>query len=216
MGKANQKVTLTQPGLYEYRVKAYAIDDTWAQFVACPKSGIVYIEDEETGDDVGVDTIYCPRVMVFFGPDGGADSLAVTKSVAYGGFDNGGGVWNGYRPLSYSVFYNKKTSDPEVFEFGLESKENEAAVGVNGFGFGESEIFYVGNEADYIADTDKMLSDEATKVKAMMDAHEGDDWIKWKVKRYLFDHSYPEYVTTKALYDSSVRPNTAAGRHQPD
>ena len=56
-----------------------------------------------------------------------------------------------------------------------------------------------------------MLTDEAAKVKEMMAAHEGDDWIKWKVKRYLFDHSYPEYVTTKALYDSSVRPTTAAG-----
>jgi hypothetical protein len=33
----------------------------------------------------------------------------------------------------------------------------------------------------------------------------------WKIKRYLFDHSYPEYVTTKALYDSSVRPTTAGG-----
>ena len=211
MGKANQKVTLTQPGLYEYRVKAYAVDDTWAQFVACPKSGIVYIEDEETGDDVGVDTIYCPRVMVFFGPDGGADSLSVSKSVAYGGYNNGASNWDGYRPLSYSVFYNKTTSEPEVFEFGLESKENEAAVGVNGFGFGDNEIYYVGNEADYIAAADKMLTDEAAKVKAMMAAHEGDDWIKWKVKRYLFDHSYPEYVTTKALYDSSVRPTTAAG-----
>lgn len=211
MGKANQKVTLTQPGLYEYRVKAYAVDDTWAQFVACPKSGIVYIEDEETGDDVGVDTIYCPRVMVFFGPDGGADSLSVSKSVAYGGYNNGGSNWDGYRPLSYSVFYNKTTTEPEVFEFGLESKENEAAVGVCGFGFGDNEIYYVGNEADYIAASDKMLTDEAAKVKAMMAAHEGDDWIKWKVKRYLFDHSYPEYVTTKALYDSSVRPTTAAG-----
>ncbi len=211
MGKMNQKVTLTQPGLYEYRVKAYAVDDTWAQFVACPKSGIVYVEDEDTGDDVGVDTIYCPRVLVFFGPDGGADSLVVSKSVAFGGFDNGGGLWNGYRPLSYSVFYNKKTSEPEVFEFGFESKENQAAIGVNGFGFGDNEIFFVGNEADYIAAADKMLTDEAAKVKEMMAAHEGDDWIKWKVKRYLFDHSYPEYVTTKALYDSSVRPTTAAG-----
>lgn len=211
MGKANQKVTLTQPGLYEYRVKAYAIDDTWAQFVACPKSGIVYIEDEDTGDDVGVDTIYCPRVMVFFGPDGGADSLTVSKSVAYSGFNNGGGNWDGYRPLSYSIFYNKTTTEPEVFEFGMESKENEATVGVNGFGFGDNEIFFVGNEADYIAAADKMLTDEAAKVKEMMAAHEGDDWIKWKVKRYLFDHSYPEYVTTKALYDSSVRPTTAAG-----
>lgn len=214
MGKANQKVTLTQPGLYEYRVKAYAVDDTWAQFVACPKSGIVYIEDEDTGDDVGVDTIYCPRVLVFFGPDGGADSLAVTKCVAYGGFDNGGGTWNGYRPLSYSIFYNKTTSTPEVFEFGLESKENEAAVGVNGFGFGDNEIYYVGNEADYIAATDKMLTDEADNVKKLMEKYKGDasnNWIMWKIKRYLFDHSYPEYVTTKALYDSSVRPTTAGG-----
>lgn len=211
MGKANQKVTLTLPGLYEYRVKAYAVDDTWAEFVACPKSGIVYIEDEDTGDDVGVDTIYCPRVMVFFGPDGGADSLTVSKSVAYGGYKNGSGNWDGYRPLSYSVFYNKTTTEPEVFEFGLESKENDAKAGVCGFGFGDNEIYYVGNEADYIAAADKMLTDEAAKVKEMMAAHEGDNWIKWKVKRYLFDHSYPEYVTTKALYDSSVRPTTAAG-----
>ena len=211
MGKANQKVTLTQPGLYEYRVKAYAIDDTWAQFVACPKSGVVYIEDENTGDDVSVDTIYCPRVMVFFGPDGGADSLSVSKSVAHGGYNNGVSNWDGYRPLSYSVFYNKTTTEPEVFEFGLESKENDAKAGVCGFGFGDNEIYYVGNEADYIAAADKMLTDEAAKVKEMMAAHEGDDWIKWKVKRYLFDHSYPEYVTTKALYDSSVRPTTAGG-----
>ena len=59
-----------------------------------------------------------------------------------------------------------------------------------------------------------MLTDEADNVKKLMEKYKSDasnNWIMWKIKRYLFDHSYPEYVTTKALYDSSVRPTTAGG-----
>ena len=200
MGKASQKITVSLPGLYEYRAKAYAVDDNFAQFLAT--GGIIYTEIDD--DDVAVDTIYRPNVMLFFGPDGAPDSICVSKNIAP---ERAYKDWNGYKPLRYSVFYNKTTDTEETLEFGLESFSNEASVGVNGFGFGDNKVYYVGSEAQYVADSKAKLDAEIANAKTMIQGRSREeDWMVWKIRRYLFDGSYPK---TKRL--DTTMPTTAKG-----
>jgi hypothetical protein len=189
-GKASQKITLTMPGLYEYRVKAYALDDNVAQFIAVGKTITEFIYDPDTDDELAtlVDTVYTPNVRVFFGKDGAPDSVTVSKCVAPG--DNKAYITiSGYTPWMYSVFYKKTSTDPEELEFGLESSDNNASAGVNAFGFGDNKIFYVGSdEAKYINDTKADVATLITEAQALVTQYKEDankKWLTYKLNRFI-------------------------------
>ena len=203
--KAVQTATITLPGLYEYRAMAYACDDNVAQFLAVGRIVTEFTYDPETDDElaVSVDTVYTPGVRLFFGKDGAPDSVTIAKCVAPG--DNRAYMTiSGYTPWTYSVFYKKTNSDPETVEFGLECGENDAAAGVNAYGFGENQLYYVGNnENKYIVDTKADVDAKITEAQALVDQYIGDankKWLTYKLKRFI--KAGQESTTAKDLQNA--------------
>ncbi len=210
-GKARQTIIITQPGLYEYRAKAYAYDEKLPEFMATG-GGTVLAYDEEADDDITVDSLYRPNVMLFFGKDGAPDSISVTKCIAHGKEYNN---WAANRPLSYSVFYKKTTSTPEEVEFGIESFDNQATSGVNYWGFGDNQIFFVGDESQYVTEASKALDEEIAKAKTAIAAADASKaWIVWKIRRYLYDGSYPKIPASSSInnwFDAKNKPTDVKG-----
>ena len=195
--KMKQAIVLTEPGLYEYRVKAYATDDYVNELLGVAK--VMTIFDLVTLESATVDTIYRPNVRVFFGPDGATnDSLAVSKCIAPGASGEGvptrsyKGI-NGYTPWTYSIFYNKTNPYEEEVEFGIESYDNNASAGVNAFGFGDNQVYYLGDATQYVADTKAALEQQIERAKSLIAANterKDLEWLFWKLRRYLYDGSY--------------------------
>ena len=151
-GKAWQTITLTRPGVYEFRSKAYATDDTWAQYEAIA----TILQNLDLIDFTSVscnDTIYKPNIRLFFGNDGTvnpADSCVLFKCAPQ--VDTLG--ISRYTPLTYSIILVKTDSEPKTYELGLQAKDNDAGKGANAFGFGDNHLYYLGNdEAAYLAAT---------------------------------------------------------------
>lgn len=142
--KANQVFKLSRPGVYMYRAKAYATDDTWAQYVNIA-TVLQNLDLITFASESACDTIYNPAIKLFFGKDGATnDSLrlakcspVVTASKAY----------SRYTPLNYAIIYSKNDNVSENFELGFEAKGNGAGSGANGFGFGDNHLYYLGEEA---------------------------------------------------------------------
>ena len=179
-GKCQQTVELTYEGLYEYRAEAYISEERVYELVAAAQI-------LETGD-----TIYTPNIRLFFGEDGVADSITLSK--CYFGVKNDGTYFErtadnkpypGMVYATYSLFFKKNGSAPVTAEFGLEALDNFAAAGANGFGFGNNHIYYVGDEQQYLADTRADMEQAVADAKA---ATAGVDnyWVT-KVNRYIAD-----------------------------
>ena len=166
-GKVQQTITLTTPGLYEYRAKAYGTDDSFTQYMAI--AAVVQFMDLETFDSQALDTLYNPNIRLFFGENGSTtDSLALYKCApATGSYDR-------YQPLTYSIFFEKTTAEPLEVELGLESAGNTATVGANGFGFGDNHLYYVGSKAAYETAIKADLQTEFAAARAFADAHLND------------------------------------------
>lgn len=143
-GKAHQEFNLWKAGVYEYRAKAYATDDTWAQYEGI--ASIMQNVNEDFDSETANDTIFNPNIRLFFGPIGSTtDSLKLYKCAPE--IPN----YSRYTPLTYSVFFIKKDDNPNKFELGLEAYQNDASKGANAFGFGDNHLFYLGDEAAYKA-----------------------------------------------------------------
>lgn len=186
-GKVQQTVTLTDPGVYEYRAMAYAHNDNLGYLQASAE----YVLDEE---GVQIDTIYTNMpARLFFGPDGLPDSIRVTKSIAPGA--NSSAVanrpWrniNGFTPWHYSVFFVKKNAEPVTVELGFEVDALEVGKGLNGFGFGANHVYFVGDEAKYTAATKADLTAEVAKAKAVVAAAADNAEVAFlvvKLNRYI-------------------------------
>ena len=186
-GKVQQTVTLTDPGVYEYRAMAYAHNDNLGYLQASAE----YVLDEE---GVQIDTIYTNMpARLFFGPDGLPDSIRVTKSIAPGA--NSSAVANrpwrnisGFTPWHYSVFFVKKNAEPVTVELGFEVDALEVGKGLNGFGFGANHVYFVGDEAKYTADTKAELTAEVAKAKAVVAAAADNAEVAFlvvKLNRYI-------------------------------
>ena len=156
-GKASQTVTLTRPGIYEYRAKAYANEGgsgnqaRWADYVAIAK--ILQNLDPITLVTEALDTIYKPNIRLVFGIDGtvnAADSCVLFKCAP----DLPSLGFSRYTPLTYSIILVKTDDVAKTYEIGLEARDNGANAGANGFGFGDNHLYYLGNdEAAYLAAT---------------------------------------------------------------
>ena len=82
-GKMRQAITLTTPGVYEFRSKAFSTEygdgSHWNEYMAIATL-CGSILDWDTFENTPVDTIYHPNVRLFFGPDGAInDSITLTK-----------------------------------------------------------------------------------------------------------------------------------------
>lgn len=188
-GKAQQVVTLTRPGVYEYRCRAYAGNDNLAHRMGTA----VVINDAE---DNPIDTTYYDTpARLFFGKDGAPDSIVVSKCIAPGASNSAvaSRPWrniDGYTAFTYSVFYVKTSAEEEQVEFGLEVDPREVGYGLNFFGFGENVVYFLGNEADYITDTDADLNEQVARANRLIAAQgQTDDygWLCIKLQRYVAD-----------------------------
>ncbi|MBO4463433.1 MAG: hypothetical protein J5797_04470, partial [Prevotella sp.] len=200
-GKAVKKATISKPGVYEFRSRAYSAEygdgSKWTEYMAIsqiPGSNI----DWDAMENVPVDTIYHPNVRIFFGPDGATnDSITLTKCAPadYLTDTNGTLVYTRGTAMVYSVIYVKTTDAEETVEFGLEAFENGATAGANTFGFGDNLFNYVGTLADYEADTEAELKATTAKAKEYIAKYgvENSDigWIIYKLMRIIGDSDFP-------------------------
>ena len=194
-GKCVQRITLPYEGIYEYRAKAYISEERLGELVAAAE--ILYNED-----GVAVDTLYTPNIRLFFGVDGRPDSITVSKCYlgvkadgSYFTREVSGTAYPGMVYADYSVFFTKTDGGETTVEFGLEAADNSATAGANGFGFGMNQVFYLGSEAQYLADTRAEMQAE---VSAAQEAVSGisNYWVT-KVNRYINDAS--EATTAKEM-----------------
>ena len=209
-GKMQQTVTLTTPGVYEFRSRAFSAEygdgAKWAEYMAIAKiCGSIFDEAEYT--DSPVDTIYHPNVRLFFGPEGATrDSITLTKCAPADYISGSNGlIWTRETGMEYSVIYVKTTSEEEKVEFGLEAFQNGATAGASTFGFGDNRLYYLGPEAAYTAATDADYNAEVAKAKSLIDQYatvEDDGsltmktdvnvgWIIYKLMRYVGHEKYP-------------------------
>ena len=201
-GKMKQQITLTQPGVYEFRSKAFSAEygdgAKWAEYMAIAKL-CGSILDWDTFENTPVDTVYHPNVRLFFGPDGAInDSITLTKCAPADYLTNPATNALAYTresPMEYSILYIKTKADEEVMEFGLEAFENGATSGANTFGFGDNRLYYLGPEAAYTTATEADYNAEIANAKELIakygraDANVG--WIVTKLMRLVGDSNYP-------------------------
>ena len=185
-GKASQRIELTYEGLYEYRAEAYISEERISELVAA--ANVIYNADEQP-----IDTIYTPNIRLFFGEWGRPDSITVSK--CYLGVKNDGSyftrevngtVYPGMVYANYSVFFKKTGSAPVTVEFGLEALDNAAAAGANGFGFGNNQIYFVGDEAQYLTDTKADVAKAVAAAKSTL-ASVPANYLTVKLQRYIDD-----------------------------
>ena len=199
-GKMQQTITLTKPGVYEFRSKAFAAEygdqSKWNQYMAIATL-CGSILDWDTFENTPVDTIYHPNVRLFFGPDGAInDSITLTKCAPADYLSGSRGiVYTRGTPMEYSVIYVKTGSAAETFEFGLEAFQNGAEAGANTFGFGDNRLYYLGSEAAYTADTEADYNAEVAKAKDLIAQYGVEDpttaWMIYKLMRLVGDANYP-------------------------
>ncbi|MBQ3631950.1 MAG: hypothetical protein II949_12020 [Prevotella sp.] len=201
-GRMQQTITLTTPGVYEFRSRAFSAEygdgAKWDQYMAI--ANICGSDlDEALWIDTPVDTVYHPNVRIFFGPEGAVnDSVTLTKCAPADYLRNtetDALVYTRETGMNYSVIYVKNSADPETVEFGLEAFENGASAGACTFGFGDNRLYYLGATDKYTADTDADYNAQVQRAKDMIAQygryHETVGWIVVKLMRLVGDSEYP-------------------------
>ena len=199
-GKMRQAITLTTPGVYEFRSKAFSAEygdgSRWNEYMNIANiCGSIF--DPIEFIDTPVDTIYKPNIRLFFGPDGSInDSITLTKCAPADYLSNSTGLlYTRETPMEYSVLYVKTGSEPETVEFGLEAFQNAAASGACTFGFGDNRLYYLGPEAAYTTATEADYNAEVEKAKGLIAQYGVEDpttaWIIYKLMRYVGHADYP-------------------------
>lgn len=138
-------------GVYEYRAKGHALNETKSYDLA-----MADIVDNAYGR---TDTIFADKnqVRLFFGLDGAPDSVRVhSRKLAW----SGSSQWDGYVGTPYSVVFNKAADGDEKVEFGMSSYTQTDKAGSNAYGFGDNELIYYGSDisACYIQFGNEMLT----------------------------------------------------------
>ncbi len=201
-GRMQQTITLTTPGVYEFRSRAFSAEygdgAKWDQYMAIANICGSDFDDIEF-IDTPVDTVYHPNVRIFFGPEGAVnDSVTLTKCAPADYLRNtetDALVYTRETGMNYSVIYVKNSADPETVEFGLEAFENGASAGACTFGFGDNRLYYLGATDKYTADTDVDYNAQVQRAKEMIAQygryHETVGWIVVKLMRLVGDSEYP-------------------------
>lgn len=206
-GKMQQSITITKPGVYEFRSRAFAAEygdaAKWDQYMMIANICGANFDPIEF-IDTPIDTVYHPNVRLFFGPEGSVnDSITLTKCNPEDYLRNPANselIYTRGTPMEYSIIYVKKSSDPEIMEYGLEAYENGATAGANTFGFGDNQLLYLGSEEAYAAATDADLNAEIAKAKALITQYGVETseenpnnlaWIVYKLMRLVGDANYP-------------------------
>ena len=174
--KVQQSFKLTHKGLYEYRAKAQAADDLFGDM-----TGVSFIShyvpfwDEELQDydyeTQTTDTIYNPAARLFFGYDGRPDSISIYKGIGVGG-SNATATTKTWRainqrtPWSYSTFCLKADNNEDLCEVGF---ENVGGGAINGWGFGDNHIYYVGDANQYLQDLKAEIAADSVKARNLAD-----------------------------------------------
>ena len=199
-GRMQMTQTITTPGVYEFRSRAFSSEygdaARWAEYMAIATT-CGSILDWDTFENTPVDTVYHPNVRLFFGPQGAVnDSITLTKCAPADYIQGSNGLlYTRGTPMEYSILYVKTSSDEETVEFGLEAFENGASAGANTFGFGDNRLYYLGSLDAYTTATEADYNAEVTKAKQLIAQYgvenEQVGWIVYKLMRLVGDANYP-------------------------
>ena len=123
--------------------------------------------------------------------------------------DVSGTKYGGMVYATYSVFFKKSGSAPVKVEFGLEARDNYAAAGANGFGFGNNKIYYLGDEAQYLIDTKADLTAAVATAKTLAASNPDSYWTV-KLNRYI--KNAEEATTAKEMQNALWGINEVSSR----
>ena len=165
--KSVQVKTLTDPGVYGFMVNGYAANEDFSKHL-----GMATIIDADAEAGVVADTIYNKSEVKFlFGLNGAPDSTRVVSRLRLATGDKNSGAGSGVAGLAYDacqyvVYYAKTDSEPVEVEFGMSSYGQLDGAGANTYGFGDTELFYYGDEAKFRKD---MVDDMTKRIAACQD-----------------------------------------------
>lgn len=172
--KMVQTFSISDPGIYEFRVHAEATNEDFGKHI-----GMATIIEADPDNGIVADTIYNKSsVKVFLGevasPE--TDSVSVVSRLRLSGGTSNSGAGSalnffGYDANLYSVYYLKTGDAPIDVEFGMSSYGQVDGAGANSYGFGDTKLFYMGNEADFRKDMVADMTKRIAAAKAVLDAN---------------------------------------------
>lgn len=191
--KMVQTYTISDPGIYEFRVNVQATNEDFGKHL-----GMATIIDADPDNGIAADTIYNKSsVKVFLGEVGNpeTDSVRTVSRLRLNGGTSNSGAGSalalfGYDANLYSVYYLKTGDAPIDVEFGLSSYGQVDGAGANCYGFGDTKLFYMGNEADFRKDMVADMTKRIAAAKAVLDANiENEAASTWtsRLQRRLVD-----------------------------
>ena len=181
--KTVQVKTITDPGVYSFMANAMATNECYSYHL-----GMATIIEADPDNGIPADTIFNKsEVKLFFGINGAPDSVRVIsrQRLATGGTNDGAGsalASFGYDACQYVVYYVKTGNEPVEVEFGMSSVGQVDKAGANNYGFGDTELWYYGNEANFRTD---MIGDMTKRIAACQEKLE---------KTYVIDEETGEKV----------------------
>lgn len=170
--KMVQTKTITDAGVYAFMANVEACNENFANHI-----GMATIIDADPENGIPADTIYnLSQVKLFFGLNGVPDSVrTVSRQRLNTGNQNSGAgsalASFGYDANQYVVYYLKTDDKPVEVEFGLSSVGQIDGKGANSYGFGDTELWYYGNEADFRTDMVADMTKRIAACQAVLDAN---------------------------------------------
>ncbi|MCR4915534.1 MAG: hypothetical protein K6A96_07260 [Prevotella sp.] len=170
--KTVQTKTISDPGVYGFMVNAMATNENYANHL-----GMATIIDADPDLGIVADTIFNKsEVKVFFGENGVPDSVRVIsrQRLNTGNKNSGAGSATesfGYDANQYVVYFLKTGDQPIEIEFGMSSYGQIDGAGANTYGFGDTELWFYGNETDFRADMVADMRQRIAACQAVLDAN---------------------------------------------
>ena len=162
--KTVQVKTITDPGVYSFMANGYATNENYAYHL-----GMATIVEADPENAIVADTIFNKsEVKFFFGLNGAPDSTRVISRLRLNTGNQNSGAGSalasyGYDASQYVVYYVKTGNEPVEVEFGMSSVGQIDREGANTYGFGDTELWYYGNEANFRTD---MVGDMTKRIAA--------------------------------------------------
>ena len=162
--KTVQVKTITDPGVYSFMANGYATNEDFSKHL-----GMATIIEADPDNGIAADTIYNKAEVKFlFGLNGAPDSVRVFSRLRLQGGDKNSGAGSavatlGYDACQYVVYYVKTGNEPVEVEFGMSSYGQIDGAGANTYGFGDTELWYYGDEANFRKD---MVGDMTQRIAA--------------------------------------------------
>ncbi len=162
--KMVQTKTITDAGVYAFMANVEATNENYANHI-----GMATLIDADPDNGIVADTIFNKsEVKLFFGETGVPDSVrTISRQRLNTGNQNSGAGSAlesfGYDANQYVVYLLKTNNEPMEVEFGLSSVGQIDKAGANSYGFGDTELWYYGEEAAFRT---AMVADMTARIAA--------------------------------------------------